>query len=290
MRSAAAPLALALVVASMGVACGAVPPRTRVPGGVAYRVLLPPEPAARPWPVVVFLHDYFGDDGILWRQGVAAELSARMRAGAVRPFVLVAPGGDHGWWADAVDGRHLYETWVADGLRRDVMTRFPVRRDGGGWAVAGISMGGQGALRLALRRPGAFGAAGALSGALVPLDRAFVDGAAWPLRGPLRRVFGRGPADDRTAQNDVWRLLAAWPREAARPAFVLRAGEQDKYHLDAATRELAARARRDGFPVRLTLEPGTHAWSYWHRVAADWLCEVVEAMPRDAQADDRMLR
>src|SRR5687768_10418041 len=82
-------------------------------GGGEFRVLAPPPSAgAGPFPVVYFLHDLWGSDAILWRQGVAQRVAARVARGEVPPFVLVAPEGDRGFWADSWDGRRRYERWV----------------------------------------------------------------------------------------------------------------------------------------------------------------------------------
>ncbi len=279
-------LALALCGAVLAGCASTVAPRLALSRGLTYRVLLPPGyPREGPYPVVLFLHDYFGDSAILWREGVAQELSRRMASGALSRFVLVAPDGAHDWWADSADGRRPYETWPAEDLLRAVEQRYAVRRDRGGRAVAGISMGGLGAVRIALRRPAEFAAAGSLSGALPPIDREFVRSSHWPVRRSLERVFGDGEGG--FVANDLLRLLSDAGRAGAdRPRLLLRCGDRDKYHLDGAAQTFAQRATAAGLTPELVVEPGGHDWAYWRRVAPDWLGDLMRPLAKPA--DDRM--
>lgn len=243
-----------------------------------YRVLLPadPRPGER-LPVVYFLHDYFGDSGILWRSGAALELQRRMASGALPRLVVIAPDGDHGYWSD-VRGGDACESWLLEGLRHEVESRLPVATERRGRAVAGISMGGFGALKAALRRPDLYAAAGSLSGALLPLDADFVRGLSWIARRPLERVFGPAAGANDLARNDLYTLLRTFPAGAPRPDLLLVCGLQDKYHLDQAARRFDAAARAAGFHAELRLEPGGHDWSYWRRSAVDLIGELARRL------------
>ncbi|MFN7959928.1 MAG: alpha/beta hydrolase-fold protein [Thermoanaerobaculia bacterium] len=245
----------------------------------SYRVLLPPGyPQGGPYPVLYFLHDFFGDSGILWRQGSAEELTRRMASGAMPPLVLVAPDGGKSFWADFYSGRRRYETWLTESLRQEIEGRYRVRTDRRGRALAGISMGGYAALRTALKRPELYAQADSLSGALVPFDWSFITDTPWPLRLNLKRIFGRSPETNNLPANDLVTLLAReWPAGTARPRFELRCGTEDKYRLDEAARRFSEVAKKAGFDVELVLEPGTHSWSYWRR-------SVVEVVARQARA------
>jgi S-formylglutathione hydrolase FrmB len=243
------------------------------PGEGSYRVLLPPGyPAAAPYPVVYYLHDYLATSATLWRQGVVAALEQRMAAGQTPPFVLVAPDGDRSYWADSFDGARRYESWVAGALREEIEGRFAVRRDRDGRAVAGISMGGLGAARLALRRPDLYEAAGSLSGALIPMDWDFVATAPWFIRPNLKRIFGRTAGANNLAANNLKTLLAQeWPGRPERPRFYLRCGTEDKYKLGEAATRFREAAAAAGLEAELVLEPGGHNWRYWRTSAVDFL-------------------
>jgi putative tributyrin esterase len=242
----------------------------------------PPGAGPGPFPVVYFLHDFFGSDTVLWERGVAARLLARMAAGELPPFLLVAPAGERGFWADSHDGRRRYEEWLAEGLPRQVAARYRVRPGPAGRAVVGISMGGYGALKLALRRPREIGAAGALSGLVPPLDWQIVEDAHPLLRRAMRRTFGRDPHDNTLRRDDLYKLLPRLygiPAEQ-RPRLLVRAGTEDRYILDEASYLFAMVARDNGVEVELVLEPGEHDWSYWRHTTEEVVAWAVAALDR----------
>lgn len=245
------------------------PPPGATPRGGQYRVFLPPDyPRAAPYPAVYFLHGMLGDSGVLWSAGVIEEIERRMRSGRMAPLVIVAPDGGTGYWSDSIDGRRRYETWLVDGLRAAAESRWRLdsRRDGR--AVSGISMGGFGALKAALRRPELYASASSLSGALVPLDEEYLERTFFLNRWALRRAFGSG-ARNTLARNDPWRLLDAFPPAAPKPALLLRCGTEDKYQLADVARRFHERALAGSFDSTLVLEPGDHEWSYWRKSAVE---------------------
>lgn len=276
---------------ALGACGGALPAPQRVPGplptaaGGAFRVLEPPPGAgAGPFPVVYFLHDSWGGSGILWRHGVAQRLSAAMAAGELPPFLLVAPEGGRAFWADSHDGERRYETWLLDELPRQVAERWPVRPGPAGRAVVGISMGGHGALRMALRRPGEIGAAAALSGLVPPLEWDLVEDTNPLVRRMLKRAFGPSREDNTLRRNDLYRLMPALygiPPER-RPRLLVRAGSGDEYRFDDASYLFAMVARDNGVEVELVLEPGGHDWDYWSRSAGEVVAWALRALDERA--------
>lgn len=253
----------------------------------SYRVLLPPGyPDGGPYAVVYFLHDFFGGSAILWRKGVAAELERRMAAGELPPFVLVAPAGDRGWWSDTFDGRRRYESWLHDRLLPEIERSYRVIPGREGRAVTGISMGGFGALKSALRRPDLWSHASSLSGALIPLDLESVLGFPWLQRRILRRVFGPIESADAVYFRDDLRTLARRAAPADAPPLLLRCGREDEYRLAPAAEELAARLERSGWRVTLHLEPGAHDWAYWRTSAVETLAWHAHQFPPPRPSSD----
>jgi S-formylglutathione hydrolase FrmB len=110
-------------------------------------------------PVVYFLHGVPGGPGDVFAAGLANYLNQAFLRG-VAPFVVVAPDGngashDDTEWADAWDGSDRMESFVMDVVIPAV--EGPNRRDAAHRAIAGDSMGGYGAMNLAMRHPGLFG-------------------------------------------------------------------------------------------------------------------------------------
>jgi S-formylglutathione hydrolase FrmB len=145
-------------------------------------------------------------------------------------------------------------------------------------------MGGQGAIRLALRRPHEVGAAAALSGLVPPLDWGLVEDTNPLLRLMLKRAFGPSREDNSLRRNDLYRLMPALygiPPEL-RPRLLVRAGTEDKYRFDEASYLFAMVARDNGVEVELVLEPGGHDWDYWSRTSGEVVAWAVESLEQRA--------
>jgi S-formylglutathione hydrolase FrmB len=238
-------------------------------------VLTPPSFATHPerrYPLLLFLHDGRGDERSLERHGIAADLSRRMREGSLPEFVLVSPGAPGSWFSDFHDGTAKWETFLTGDLLRQVEASWRVLPGRESRGVTGISMGGYGAVKLALRRPDLFATASGLSAALTSLDFEDVGGFPSFVRRDLYRVFGATADSNSFAKNDVWRLLEAAP-ETPRASFDLYSGTEDSYEVDRLAARFAARMVDRGFEVRVELSPGGHDWDYWRAAmpaAARW--------------------
>jgi S-formylglutathione hydrolase FrmB len=236
-----------------------------VPGGAAYSVFLPPTYAAGggPYPVLYFLHDAFGDDRVLWRNGVIARLDSAMRAGSLAEFLIVCPDGDGGWFSNSHDGRRRYEDLVTVDLPREIDAHFRTLPGRNARGITGISMGGYGAIKIALRHPGDYGSVSGLSAAVISMDWDAVERISFFARRQIHRVFGSSPTDNSFAENDVWRLAAARARWDDPFDVFLLAGTSDKYGLGGVAAQYADVLNRHGIRATARLEPGVHDWPYW---------------------------
>src|SRR2546423_2974420 len=89
-------------------------------------------------------------------------------------LILVMPEGNSSYYTNAVDPpQDRYEDYIIGDLIRDVESKFPVATTRSKRAIIGISMGGFGAVKLALRHPDLFAFVGGMSSALDVPRRAF---------------------------------------------------------------------------------------------------------------------
>lgn len=221
------------------------------------RIWRPPVPDSARLPVVYLLHGVPGSPDDPFDAGLAEAMDRWVAQGGA-PFVVAAPDGggdtrDDTEWADAVDGTDQVETYVLQTVIPAVEGDHP--RPAALRAVAGFSMGGYGALDLALRHPGTFASVVSLAG-YAHLDDP--DG-----------VFG-GRADVEAAHEPA-RLIGA----AGGMRFFL--GEDDGDDEPAVAGQampFAAQLRAAGVSVHTEITEGDHSWEWamaqWPAVQA-WL-------------------
>lgn len=122
--------------------------------------------ASATYPVVYLLHGAGGDENEWRTKGGAAEtLDGLIKRGLIRPSVVVMPtAGPASWWADGAAEKAA--TAIIKDLLPYVESRYKVKKERSGRAIGGLSMGGYGALNLALRYPAQFCAAAVISPAI----------------------------------------------------------------------------------------------------------------------------
>jgi len=117
-------------------------------------------------PVLYLLHGAGGDEWDWVRHGgLVATLDSLIARGLMRPSVVVMPTvGPVSWWVNGA--AQASEDAVVHDLLPHIERRFQVRTDRAGRAIGGLSMGGYGALHLALRHPQRFCGAALISPAV----------------------------------------------------------------------------------------------------------------------------
>jgi S-formylglutathione hydrolase FrmB len=139
------------------------------------------------------------------------------------------------------------ERWIIDEVQAAVRLKYPTA-GAGGVSIAGLSMGGWGALRLAARHPGAFRAAVGMS-PLTKLEHV----AGYAVE--RHRSEHAPPAEDPE-------LLALITRQADRmPPFRITCGTEDA--LLPAVRALHQGLTESRVPHQYDEAPGAHEWNVW---------------------------
>jgi S-formylglutathione hydrolase FrmB len=178
-----------------------------------YRVLLPSNigPAQR-LPVVYLLH---GGGGGFRDWSNYSDVARSAPPG----LILVMPEGGSSYYTNALDPpRDRYEDYITHDLISDVERRFPAAPGRTNRAVVGLSMGGFGAVKIALRRPELFRFVGGLSSAIDVPRRAFSIRRFAQSR-HFDSIFGGGGSPTRR-DNDPFVLVRSANPETA-PFFFL---------------------------------------------------------------------
>jgi putative tributyrin esterase len=219
-----------------------------------YRIVLPTGTAqTKALPIVYFLHGVGGD----FRDWSTYSDVERLAEGKL---VLIMPQGDSSYYMNAA-GRPTdrYEDYIVQDIPSDVEAKFPLVRTTEKRAIVGVSMGGFGAIKIAMTHPNLYVFAGAMS---PPLD---VPRRPFSLRRiqqswSLRSIFGPWGSDTRR-HNDPF-LIARASSAANMPFLYLSCGEDESLLL--VNRQFAAVLREQQLACAFHIVPGGHEWKQWN--------------------------
>ena len=219
---------------------------------------------ARAWPTLYLLHG-MTDDQTIWMRRTSIE-----RYAADKGIAVVMPTTHLGWYTDMYDGPK-YFTYVSDELPKIMRQFFPrMSHDRADTWAAGLSMGGYGALKCALRAPEVFSKAASLSGGL---DAALIAGrGGGPWKSYWTDVFGPA-ADIPGSFDDLFAAAQELAKSPLRPKVWMWCGTED-FLFDQNTR-MRDHLRALGYDLTWLQSPGDHQWKYWDQMiqpALDWMC------------------
>jgi len=216
---------------------------------ISVNVILP-DSGNGPYPVLYLLHG-LSDDHTAWVRRTSIERYVENLG-----LMVVMPCTDRGWYTDAVSVPNAaYETAITQDIIGFVDRSFRTKTDRGGRAVAGLSMGGYGALKLGLKHPDKFCAAVSHSGAPAAACGELTGDNPWVAE--RRLIFGEKPGG---GDNDVF-ALAEKADPATRPALRFDCGLSDG--LIEQNRALDKHLTKLGIPHEYEEHPGDHNWAFW---------------------------
>ncbi|HEX8495123.1 MAG TPA: alpha/beta hydrolase family protein [Pyrinomonadaceae bacterium] len=233
-------------------------------GGAAlpYRVLLPSDYAtsSRRYPVLYLLHGLTGNENDWWTLSNLAQYAARYH------LIIVTPGVGDSWYANsATDPDARYEDAIILDLIPHVDSRYRTMAAREGRAIAGLSMGGLGAMKFALRYPHLFAFAASFSGAFdVPLTARLGKKPSARMLGELQRVFGDKKSRTRR-DNDLFALLRQpTPEGTSFPYLYVSTGKSDPLpQVSSSNPRFAEALRANKLEFEYNERPGTHDWRFW---------------------------
>jgi len=198
---------------------------------------------------VLYLLHGWSDDHTIWQRRTSIE-----RYAAEYPLAVVMPSTHLGWYTNQKYGLRYYE-YIAEELPRIVREFFPQlsdRRED--TFVAGLSMGGYGALKLGLRAHDTFSACASLSGA------ADVAGELHRNQHPVFKLAFGSAEEAQGSEDDLFHLADVLPKEK-RPRVYQWCGTED--FLIESNRKFKAHLESLGYDLTYSESPGDHQWKYW---------------------------
>jgi putative tributyrin esterase len=175
-------------------------------------------------------------------------------------LILVMPEGSSSYYTNAVDPpQDRYEDYIIGDLIQDAESKFPVANGRSKRAIIGISMGGFGAVKLALHHPDLFAFAGGMSSAIDVPRRGFSVKRLQQSR-HYSSIFGSAGSQTRHDNDPFVLVRTANPDDA--PYFFLTCGEQESLLL--ANREFASLLAARHFRFEFQTVRGGHDWNQWN--------------------------
>lgn len=213
-------------------------------------------------PVLYLLHGG-SDDHTIWQRRTSIE-----RYALERGIAVILPSTDLGFYTDMKHGPKFF-TFFSEELPKIVHEFFPhLATDREHTFIAGLSMGGFGAVKLGILCPEKFAAVGSLSGMLDVCTR-YERGDIYPAFYP---IYGDTIEDVRGTVNDLpYQMEQALAKKTNLPKFYLICGTEDfLYDINTDFRDRFA----DRIDLKYDEEPGIHEWGFWDRNILrilDWL-------------------
>ncbi|MBP3039152.1 esterase family protein [Bacillaceae bacterium Marseille-Q3522] len=210
------------------------------------------------YPTLYLLHG-LSDDDTMWLRRTNIE-----RYASAYGLAVVIPQVHRSFYMDMAYG-NKYWTFLSEELPEIARAYFPLSDKREENFVAGLSMGGYGALKWAFRKPEQFAAVASMSGVVdiiniknipeVPLD-------------DYQLIFGNQPING--TENDLFYLLKQLDKkDTMKPKVFQCCGTEDfLYNDNVKFRDACQQANLD---FTYQEEKGTHDWDYWDKKIQDVL-------------------
>ena len=205
------------------------------------------------YPTLYLLHGY-SDDQSAWLRNSRINCYA-----GERKLAVIMPSTERGWYTDTAYGYRFY-TFIAEELPKVCQHYFrhlSTKRET--TFIAGLSMGGYGALKIGLSKAERFAGVGAFSSAVDVYSRA--KNASPDMIPYWRAIFG-DPETIPGSQNDIYHLAEQSIEEGKPlPKMYISCGTEDpRLH---ESQKIAKHLEALGYPVSYFQGPGEHNWDFW---------------------------
>ncbi len=273
--------ALGLVAALIACAAVFVAPAIAAPGRaecrsapskilghpVPYCVILPSDydsNKASDYPALYFLHGLGGNEQLLLNSGGMNMIQDLRDSKRIGEFLIVAPDAGRSFYINSRDGKVRYEDFFIREFLPYIESHYRVRAERKSRGITGVSMGGYGALRFALKYPNLFVAVSAHSPALIetlPNIKVSRDQAE-AVAEVLGKAFG-SPVDAAFWQRESpFTIVKDGPRPAGLQIY-FDCGTDDEFGFNKGNTQFDELLTARGIPHEFHLYPGGHDWDYF---------------------------
>ena len=227
-----------------------------------YNVILPTDydiSKTTRYPVLYLLHGLTGHYSDWVSRTNVADYAADYR------MIIVMPEGNDSWYVDsATITSNKYESYILNELIPDVQQRYRTIESRYGRSIAGLSMGGYGAIKFGLKSPATFVFAASMSGAFSVTRFTEQDGN--PRWATSVQALGPLGSDARKA-NDLFEIIEKLSQSqvSSLPYFYFDCGTEDSARNFSVNRQLSGLMYERKIRHEYRELPGDHSWAYWDK-------------------------
>lgn len=237
---------------------------------IQYSIYLPDgyDRTNRVYPVLYLLHGY-GDDETGWTQFGEVQLIAdkAIASGESTPMIIAMPDGGVTWYLNNYDGKVKYQDFFIKEFIPFIDKTYRTRSSKQYRAIAGLSMGGYGALLQATRYPEMFSSCSALSAGVLT-DEEIIAASDDMWGSVLNGLYGKKElkGKDRITQhyedNSIISIVKKGNADAlGKVRYYVDCGDKD--FLIKGNMALHAAMIDKKIPHEFRVREGVHNWSYW---------------------------
>jgi len=236
---------------------------------VSYCVAFPPGYDSSPnkrYPTLYFLHGLFEDEHSWLDRGGEQIWESLTAQDDLTNFIVVLPAGGRTFYVNSQDDRERYEDFFIQELIPEIDRKYRTLAVPSERGISGVSMGGYGALHLAMRHPDVFGSASAHSAALLPKfpDPLPTEGRWGFYARVLQEPFG-SPLNESYFEANNPLTLAEHPERFPHLALYFDCGDHDRYGFNEGAELLDHILSQKNCPHTFAIRPGGHGWDYLHQ-------------------------
>jgi S-formylglutathione hydrolase FrmB len=220
--------------------------------------------STKKYPVLYFLHG-LNENEMRWstRGLTDVKLDKMVADGKIGEFIVAVPFGATSFYTNARNGSAPWEDMIVKEFVPMVESTYRVNATRATRGISGISMGGYGALKIAMKHPDQFGSVSAHSAVLLAhLDDARVRGGRLAMFNAMfDQIYGINQDLTYWDQNNPL-MLAADTKKLNGLKVYFDCGTEDDYGFHVGTKALDDMLTKAGFPHEAHLYPGRHGWDY----------------------------
>jgi len=244
---------------------------------VKYSIYLPPnyESSTQTYPVIYLLHGYGGDNNSWIKRGNINEYTDKAIANNTIPAVIIVmPNGDSSWYINSNDSKVKYEDFFINEFIPAIEKTYRAKAEKKYRAIAGLSMGGYGALLYTLKHPNIFSAVAALSAAIVS-DNDYMNMPVLQWNHFFNKIYGlelkgKERLNETWNTNSILKIVENKTTEELKTVqYWIDCGDDDFLTKGNCLLHIALTDKK--VPHEYRVRDGDHNWNYWKSGITDAL-------------------